>query len=107
MSDFRYVLHDLMPELKVYFISEELGCGVYATNDVDSKHYTDRYYVEVCIDDNSAGSEYFDTLEKALAYAAEVLGRESVTIEECSEWTAKQAYTEDYLYVHEFQVVDF
>lgn len=38
-TDFRHVLAQLMPELTVYYIVEEPGCEVYATNDDGGRYF--------------------------------------------------------------------
>lgn len=37
-TDFRHILRQLMPELIIYFVVDEPGCEVYATNDADGKY---------------------------------------------------------------------
>lgn len=103
-TDFRHVLAQLMPELTIYYIVEEPGCEVYATNDSEGKYFTDRFYVNACINGNFE-SDYFTTKESAMNYAASLLGKEKVTIDEVREWTDKQE-GDDFLYIHEFSIED-
>ena len=103
-TDFRHLLAKLMPELTIYYIVEECGCEVYATNDSNSKYFTESYYVDVCIDGDYF-SEYFDTEKQVLAYMAQLLKKKSVTMKEIDEWNEEQDDNENYIYVHEFKYV--
>lgn len=103
-TDFRHLLAKLMPKLTIYYIVEECGCEVYATNDCDGKYFTDSYYVDVCID-RDYFSEYFDTEKQVLAYVAQLLKKEAVTMAEIDEWNEIQDDSENYIYVHEFEYV--
>ena len=101
-TDFRHLLAKLIPELTIYYIVEECGCEVYATNDCDGKYFTESYYVDICIDGDYF-SEYFDTEKQVLAYVAQLLKKESVTMKEIDEWNEEQDDNENYIYVHEFK----
>lgn len=103
-TDFRHLLAKLMPELTIYYIVEECGCEVYATNDCDGKYFTESYYVDICINGDYF-SEYFDTEKQVLAYVAQLLKKESVTMKEIDEWNEEQDDNENYIYVHEFKYV--
>ncbi len=103
-TDFRHLLAKLMPELTIYYIVEECGCEVYATNDCDGKYFTESYYVDICIDGDYF-SEYFDTEKQVLAYVAQLLKKEAVTMAEIDEWNEIQDDSENYIYVHEFKYV--
>lgn len=103
-TDFRHLLAKLMPELTIYYIVEECGCEVYATNDCDGKYFTDSYYVDICIDGDYF-SEYFDTEKQVLDYVAQLLKKELVTMKEIDEWNEEQDDNENYIYVHEFKYV--
>ena len=103
-TDFRHLLAKLMPKLTIYYIVEECGCEVYATNDCDGKYFTESYYVDTCIDGDYF-SEYFDTEKQVLAYVAQLLKKESVTMKDIDEWNEEQDDNENYIYVHEFKYV--
>lgn len=104
-SDFRDVLKQLMPELTIYYIVEEPGCEVYATNDRDGKYFTDRFYVDACVKGNYE-SEYFCTEEEAMAYAANLLGMDKVTEKDLESWNNEHGEDDDFIYVHEYEFVD-
>ena len=103
-TDFRHLLAKLMPELTIYYIVEECGCEVYATNDCDGKYFTDTYYVDACIDGDYF-SDYFNTEEQVLSYVAQLLKREAITMEKINEWNEVQDDSENYIDVHEFKYV--
>lgn len=103
-TDFRHLLVKLMPELTIYYIVEECGCEVYATNDSDGKYFTDSYYVDACIDEDYF-SDYFNTEKQVLVYVAQLLNREVISMEEIDEWNKEQDDSENYIYVHEFKYV--
>ena len=103
-TDFRHLLAKLMPVLTIYYIVEECGCEVYATNDCDGKYFTESYYVDICIDGDYF-NDYFNTEEQVLSYVAQLLKKESVTMKDIDEWNEEQDDNENYIYVHEFKYV--
>lgn len=104
-TDFRHVLAKLMPELTIYYIVEEPGCEVYATNDADGKYFPDQFYLDACINGNYE-SDYFATEEKALAYAAKLIGKEKVSKAKLESWNEDHEEDEEFVYIHEFEIVD-
>ena len=76
-TDFRHVLADIMPQLSIYFIVEECGCEVYATNDKEGKYFPERFYLDTCIN-GICRSDYFETEEEVLNNVAEMLGLDEV-----------------------------
>jgi hypothetical protein len=102
-TDFRQVLAMLMPELAIYFIVEEPGCEVYATNDDEGRYFPERFYVDACVNGDYR-SEYFETEEQAMAYAAELLGMEKMTQAKLESWNEDQE-GDDFIYIHEFEIV--
>lgn len=104
-TDFRHILKKLMPELTIYYIVEEPGFEVYATNDADGKYFTDKFYVDACVNGNYE-SDYFETEKQAMAYAAELLGKEEVSKGELKNWNKEHKENNDFIYVHEFKIED-
>ena len=100
-TDFRHILRQLMPELNIYFVVDEPDCEVYATNDADGKYFSERFYVDACVDGNYE-SDYFETEEQAMFYAAKLLGKEKVTKEELENWKKE----EEFIRIHEFEVIN-
>lgn len=104
-TDFRHVLTKLMPDLTIYYFVEEPGFEVYATNDAESKYFIERFYVDACVNGNYE-SDYFETEKQAMAYVAELLGKEEVSKGELKNWNEEHQEGDDFIYVHEFEIED-
>lgn len=102
-TEFHEVLAELMPDLTIYFIVEEPGYEIYATNDAEGKYFSDRFYVESAIN-NQYDHEYFSEEEEAMSYVAEQMGREHVTKEDIDKWNEEHE-DDTYISVHEYKVV--
>ena len=105
-SDFRHLLRTLMPKLTVYFIVEEPGCEVYATNDADSKYFSERFYVDACVNGNYE-SDYFETEKQAMAYAAKLIGKDKVSKAKLESWNEDHEDNNEFIYVHEFEIAEY
>lgn len=105
-SDFRHVLKQLMPELTIYYIVEEPGCEVYATNDVEGKYFPERFYVDACINGDYE-SDYFDTEKQAMAYAAKLIGKEKISKAKLESWNEDHEDDDNFIYVHEFEIAEY
>lgn len=104
-TDFRHVLAQLMPELTIYYIVEEPGCEVYATNDVDGKYFPERFYVDAYVNGDYQ-SEYFETEEQAMTYVANLLGKKEVSKNELENWNECHEEDDNFIYIHEFEIVE-
>ncbi|MDY3936747.1 MAG: hypothetical protein SOZ07_08900 [Prevotella sp.] len=104
-TDFRHVLRQLMPELTIYYIVEEPGCEVYATNDMDSKYFTDRFKVDAYAD-GEYWDDYYSDKETALKHAAQFLKKEHVTEADIDEYNKEHEDDDNYLYLYEFKITD-
>lgn len=104
-TDFRHVLAQLMPELTIYYIVEEPGCEVYATNDADGKYFPERFYVDAYVNGDYQ-SEYFDTEEQAMTYVANLLGKKEVSKNELENWNECHEEDNNFIYIHEFEIVE-
>lgn len=104
-TDFRQVLAQLMPELTIYYIVEEPGCEVYATNDVDGKYFPERFYVDAYVNGDYQ-SEYFETEEQAMTYVANLLGKKEVSKNELENWNKCHEEDNNFIYIHEFEIVE-
>ena len=104
-TDFRQVLAQLMPELTIYYIVEEPGCEVYATNDADGKYFPERFYVDAYVNGDYQ-SEYFETEEQAMTYVANLLGKEKVSKNELENWNECHEEDDNLIYIHEFEIVE-
>ena len=104
-TDFRQVLAQLMPELTIYYIVEEPGCEVYATNDADGKYFPKRFYVDAYVNGDYQ-SEYFETEEQAMTYVANLLGKKEVSKNELENWNECHEEDNNFIYIHEFEIVE-
>lgn len=104
-TDFRYVLAQLMPELTIYYIVEEPGCEVYATNDAEGKYFPERFYVDAYVNGDYQ-SEYFDTEEQAMTYVANLLGKQEVSKNELENWNECHEEDDNFIYIHEFEIIE-
>lgn len=104
VTDFRHLLESHYKNMKVYFITEEDGCEVYITNDKDSKYFDYRFVVDSCID-GEEGYEEFKTEKDVLEYVARNLKRKSVTLEDIEQWNEEHECDDDYINIHEYEVV--
>ena len=73
VTDFRHALTDVYPDLTVYFRTEECGCDVFISNDVDGKYFSEDCLLDACFDGDGY-SEYFATYEDACQYLLERTG---------------------------------
>lgn len=59
-------LQELFPEVEIYWIAEEFGCGYWETNDTNGKYFSDRFAVV-----SDEDWEYFETEDDMLNYLKE------------------------------------
>lgn len=59
----RHTIERKFPDVKVFYLAEECGNGIYVTNDVDEECYGEEYNVEICNGDDSY-SRYYGCLEE-------------------------------------------
>ena len=61
-SDCRKLFFTLMEkfDIEVFFMTEELGCGIFETNDKDSRYFTSQYI----FDDFEEGMEYYSSFDE-------------------------------------------
>lgn len=103
-TDFRHLLEGHYEDMKVYYIVEEEGCEVYATNDVEGKYFSYRFAVDSCVEGEDE-FEYFKTEAEALQYIAGRLNRNSISVEEIKEWNEEHELDDDYISLHEYKIV--
>ncbi len=87
-----YEVEDLIREryegLEIYFLTEELGMGIFQTNDEYGEYFTST----VIIDGEDSGMEYY-TEDEALKALSEITGEELTSWEDAEE--AVKAYNDD------------
>ena len=104
-TDFRHILKKLMPELTIYYIVEEPGFEVYATNDADGKYFTERFNVDACVDGHDYW-EYFQEEKETMDYVASLLKKDNITEADIEQWNKEHEEEGDFIHVHEFEVVE-
>ena len=104
-TDFRHILGKLMPELTIYYIVEEAGCDVFATNDIDGKYFPEQYLVDAYVKDADF-YEYFETKEQMKDFVSSLIGKEDFTDEDIEAWNEEHEDDDSYIYIHEFQYVE-
>ena len=104
-TDFRHILGNLMPELTIYYIVEEAGCDVFATNDIDGKYFPEQYLVDAYVKDADY-YEYFETKGQMKDFVSSLIGKEDFTDEDIEAWNEEHEDDGSYIYVHEFQYVE-
>lgn len=103
-TDFRHVLGKLMPDLTIYYIVEEAGCEVFATNDTDGKYYPERYLVDAYVKDVDY-YEYFETEKQMKSFVSSLLEKKDFTEEDIEAWNEEHEDDDSYINVHEFKYV--
>ena len=58
-----YLDGNAYPSIKVYYMEQESGCGVFTTNDTSGAYFPERYFLETNED-----WEYFETIEQVAEY---------------------------------------
>ncbi|WP_315361797.1 hypothetical protein [Prevotella histicola] len=104
-TDFRHILKKLMPELTIYYIVEEPGFEVYATNDADGKYFTERFNVDACVDGHDYW-EYFQEEKETMDYVASLLKKDNITEADITQWNMEHEEEGDFIHVHEFEIVE-
>lgn len=107
LQDFNELLEAQFPDIKVYWIVEEVGCDIFCTNDKEGKYFPERYWVDTAQDDIYQ-SEYFKTEEDMYEWLNEKYGVKSE--EEVEAWNAdykdSETADENFIYIHKFEVED-
>ena len=105
LTDFYKLLEKSFPEIKVYYIVEEPGGDIYATNDSEGKYFSDRYFVDTCINGDYE-SEYFETEEEVYKWLTQITKGKVKTKEDAENFNDGVSIGEDdFIYIHEFDVV--
>lgn len=109
LQDFNELLEKKFPEIKVYWIVEESGCEVYATNDKEGKYFPERYWVDTAVNDQYQ-SEYFKTEEGMFKWLSELLKQPISSYKDLEAWNEQhEELTDDdmnFISIHQFDVCD-
>lgn len=101
VTDFAGELKKAMPNISIFWCSEEPNNGYYATNDSKGRHFTERFFAEVCINDEPQ-SEYFSDEKSAREWIEKLTG--------CKNYDEYDAFGEDnddYITFHSFSIVNY
>ena len=96
-TDFRHILGNLMSELTIYYIVEEAGCDVFATNDIDGKYFPEQYLVDAYVKD-AEYYEYFETEKQMKDFVSTLIDKEDFTDEDIKAWNEEHEDDDSYIY---------
>ena len=106
LQDFNELLEQKFPDIKIYWVVEESGCEVYATNDKEGKYFPDRFYVDICIDD-IYDSEYFTKEESMWKWISEKTGGKITNMEQAEAFVGDEdSLYDNFISIHQFSVMD-
>ena len=77
MNEVFKFIKSIYPSLKIYYMAEEDGNGVFITNDTEGRYFRDRYRIEYDCD-----YEYFTTIEGLSEYVSGIIGKEVKTMDD-------------------------
>lgn len=80
-------------DCNLYWIAEELGCGLFQSNDSCEKYFHDT----IIVDTPEHGSQYFPNQEEALKAIQEEVGNDKLTWEQAEDLDDFYIYEVDYV----------
>lgn len=108
MDEWREFIESCYKTIKMLYVTEEPGCGIYQTNDLEGVFFKDKYVLDYTED-----VEYFETIDQAVEFIEELIGLkiEDKTVngiqEKLDEYVEKNEDEEDLFFsFHEFEEVD-
>ena len=69
MDEWRKFIESYYKTIKILFVTEEPGCGIYQTNDLDGVFFKDKYIL-----DYSEDVEYFENIDQAVEFIENLIG---------------------------------
>lgn len=109
VTDFHKVLEKSFPEIKVYYEVEEEGMEVYATNDKEGKYFPERYWVNICIN-NDWDSDYFTEESLIYTWLSKKTNGEVTDARSVETWNDKHEELgdddENFISIHEIEIVE-
>ena len=84
------LLTEKFPSLKYYYYAEEPGCCIYETNDAEGEYYPDRFYVDMCMPDETYRHEYFITTKKMFEWISKQIDHTVNSAQEVFDYFAEQ-----------------
>ena len=103
-TDFNEALEKNISGIKVYWVVEEEGEDIYATNDKEGKYFPHRYCVDTCIKDYYS-SNYFVKEEEIYKWLSEITKGEIKSPNDIETFNDNNEDSDDYIYIHTFDVV--
>ena len=107
VTDFSDVLEAKIEGIKAFYVVEESGNEIYATNDREGKYFKERWYVDTCIM-GIYQMEYF-TEEKAMYKWLSSITNTKIESEDDVEKfndTCAEKYTEEnFISIHQYKIV--
>lgn len=85
-DDTRRLIEKCFPGVDLYYLSEEFGCGYWETNDIQGRHFSERYYF--CTEDYEDYDEgnYYSDLSELCDTVSKATGTAGLTtFEECEQ----------------------
>ena len=108
-TDFHEVLEKNIPDIKVFYVVEEEGGDVYATNDKEGKYFPERYWVNICIN-NDWDSDYFTEESSIYTWLSKKTNGEVTDANSVETWNDKHEELEDddenFVSIHEIEIVE-
>lgn len=105
LTDFRDLLKQLIPNITIYYLVIETDDNVFATNDTQSKYFSERFYVDSFINGDYY-SEYFSTEKETMKYIAKILEKKEISKEELENWEKEHKDSEEYISIHKCAIVE-
>ena len=87
-------------DVQIFFIVEELGCGIFQGNDEDGKYLTSRYIV----DDFNEGMKYYSTFSEVADELEKFTGKRVNDFKE-AEKLIEDCELEEKVAIHEIEYV--
>ena len=88
-------------DLQLFYYSEEPGCEIFETNDLEGQFYSFRYMV----DSEKEGIEYYDTFEQVAEAIADMTGIRLNNISEADDKLSAFNNDDTFLIINEISVV--
>lgn len=88
-------------DLQLFYYSEEPGCGIFETYDIEGQFYSFRYMV----DSEKEGIEYYDTFEQVAEVIAKMTGIRLNNISEADDKLSAFNNDDTFLIINEISVV--
>ena len=108
MDEWRKFIESCYKTIKILFVTEEPGCGIYQTNDLEGVFFKSKYVLDYTED-----VEYFETIDQAVEFIEELIGikiedKTVNSIQKAMDNYVKENEDEEDLFFsfHEFEEVD-